>query len=211
MENVVQNMEAAIENHPESFGQVHMLYVDAQVNGHHVPAFVDSGAQSTIMGVHCAERCGIMRLVDRRFAGTAKGVGTAAIVGRVHSAPLKLGGHFFACSFTILEQNDVDFIFGLDMLRRHQVILDFKENCLNIQGEKIKFLSEHQIAKMPLKDIPFINGSGSVSKLNAEYSKELVDSLMNATGNAISPDRIVELLDTCNGNPDLVLSLLLEE
>ena len=33
----------------------------------------------------------------------------------------QVGQAFFPCTFTVLENDDVDFLFGLDMLKRHQV------------------------------------------------------------------------------------------
>lgn len=52
-----------------------------QVNGVALKTFVDSGAQMTIMSQSCAERCGLLRLMDTRFQGVAVGVGSAKILG----------------------------------------------------------------------------------------------------------------------------------
>jgi len=60
-----------------------------------------------------------MRLVDIRFAGTAIGVGSCKILGRVHSFPLEINGIKIPTSFTVLDDNKTEFLLGLDNLKRY--------------------------------------------------------------------------------------------
>ncbi|XP_042239765.1 protein DDI1 homolog 2-like isoform X2 [Homarus americanus] len=146
-ENINANMEAAMEYNPESFGTVHMLYINCKVNGHEVKSFIDSGAQTTIMSQACAERCNIMRLMDTRWGGIAKGVGTQKIIGRIHMSQIQIENDFLASSFSILEDQTVDMLLGLDMLRRHQMCIDLKNNKLHIgtTGTVTNFLGESEL------------------------------------------------------------------
>ncbi len=136
-------------------GQVFMLYVPIVVNGVPLKAFVDSGAQMTIMSSACARRCGVMRLADTRFAGVARGVGEQKIIGRVHALSIQIGAAHLPTSISILEKDDEpSFIFGLDMLKRHQCCIDLGQNCLTVgtTGERVTFLSE---ADLPKGEGPF--------------------------------------------------------
>ena len=131
--NVNENYEMAMENTPEAFGSVIMLYVDMEVNGHPLKAFVDSGAQMTIMSLGCAQRLGLERLIDKRWQGVAKGVGTQKIIGRVLQAPIKVADKHLACAITVLEKEQyIDFLLGLDMLKRHQCCIDLEKNELRV-------------------------------------------------------------------------------
>ena len=144
-----ENLKYAQEYTPEVFGNVEMLYIDCKVNKIPVQAFVDSGAQNTIMSKKCAERLGIMRLVDQRFQGQALGVGVDVIIGRIHAINLEIGGKFFDCCFHVLENAKIDMLFGLDMLKRHQCCIDLHKNALFLNAGEISipFLDEASIKK----------------------------------------------------------------
>lgn len=160
-EQIEENMQLAYDISPESFTSVNMLYIDFKINGQKVKAFVDSGAQSTIISPRLAEKVGISRLIDKRFKGEARGVGSQKIEGKIHSVTITIGDSEtpIPCSFIVL-QTDVDLLFGLDMLRRHKCIIDLERDVLVVGGNiETKFLHELEIPKGGI----FGGGNTSVS------------------------------------------------
>ncbi|RTG80224.1 DNA damage-inducible protein 1 [Schistosoma bovis] len=139
-------MESALEYYPETFGQVSMLFINCKIKDQNIKAFVDSGAQSTIMSEDCARRCNLDSLIDKRWAGKAYGVGTQTIIGRVHNGLIEIGGIFIPTSFIVLKDQSMDLLIGLDMLKRHQCCIDLKRNVLIIDGRiEAPFLPESEI------------------------------------------------------------------
>merc|ERR1719474_238046 len=197
--NIDQNMELAMEASPESFGSVIMLYINCTVNGHHLKAFVDSGAQATIMSQKAAEKCNIMRLVDQRWAGVAKGVGTQKIIGRVHMAQIQIEKDFLTSSFSILEDQPMDMLLGLDMLKKHQCTIDLKKNCLVIgtTGTETPFLPETELP--PCARLSSQVNEEDVIKASAKETAALEDKQL---AEAIARSASDSSMDTSESNSE---------
>ncbi|KAF0972668.1 hypothetical protein FDP41_008917 [Naegleria fowleri] len=216
MRNIEENFHNAMEHTPETFFQVNMLYVDCKVNGHALKAFVDSGAQMTIMSKSCAERCGLMRLLDTRYRGVAKGVGSCEILGRIHLTLMQLGGSTFPVTITVLNQGGMQFLLGLDMLKRHQMMIDLKDNVLRVGDEKISFLPPHECPneiadiESPKPTSHDINKPHPFDMRQSSTEKEtVIKQLMEMIG--VDRETAVKALELAKGNAELAASLLFEQ
>mmetsp|Transcript_39792 Transcript_39792/g.84826 ORF Transcript_39792/g.84826 Transcript_39792/m.84826 type:complete len:158 (-) Transcript_39792:515-988(-) len=126
---------------PEAFVPVPMLYVPCSLNDVALKAFVDTGAQMTVMNVKCAQRCNLLHLVDKRFKGVAAGVGVAALHGRVHMATLRFKRTAVDISITVMDMmGGPELLLGLDLMRKYQATIDLGRNALMIGGEAVPFV-----------------------------------------------------------------------
>jgi hypothetical protein len=54
-----QQYELVMNEYPETMFSVLMVYIATEINGVQINAFVDSGAQTSVMSLTCAKKCGM--------------------------------------------------------------------------------------------------------------------------------------------------------
>jgi DNA damage-inducible protein 1 len=75
-------------------------------------------------------------LIDEKYNGQLKGVGSDKIMGRIHYIELQLECGIYACGFTVCSNNEIGAILGIDMMRNLGIILDFTKNKLSFENGK---------------------------------------------------------------------------
>lgn len=143
-----------------------------------------------------------MPLLDTRFAGMAKGVGTSKILGRVHLAELEIGGVILQCSFTVLENNDVDLLFGLDNLKRHQCCIDLVSSQLHVRNGEISvpFLGDGEIKQK----------EPSSAGLPKNFDKAIIAEIKSITGVA-TDEEVIEALAVCDGVKENAINFIMNQ
>lgn len=87
---------------------------------------------------------------------------------------IQIENDFLTSSFSVLEQQPMDMLLGLDMLKRHQCCIDLKNNILLIgtTGTKTSFLTESQ-----LPDCARLTGSPEEEQRAIQESKKIQEEL----------------------------------
>jgi len=114
---------------------------------------------------------------------------------------MEIGGCVLQCSFTVLEDNKVDLLFGLDNLKRHQCCIDLVTSKLHIRNWELSvpFLGDGEIKKKTLEnEKQFAAGSG---KFDDKVVKELEEM-------GFQTAQIKEALTVCDGDKGNALNYL---
>lgn len=178
----IYNAEEILANDNESpdsmssVSQFEPLQVMCEVNGYLVPAIIDTGAQITIMSSACAKRCRVSSNIDTRYAGRAIGIGSSDIIGRINGLDMRIGPVNFKNEVSILREARVDFLIGMDFLKRFKCDVSFNDHCLRLRVKDKRF-------KVPLVseniDRPLVSASfAGIEARNDEGNDDVVE--MNA-------------------------------
>lgn len=93
----------------------------------------------------------------------------------MHVAQVEIENVFLLTSFSVLEDQTMDMLLGLDMLKRHQCTIDLQHNVLKIgtTGTETKFLPENEL---PTHSRLTLSGEEG-AKVAADEMKATTDAL----------------------------------
>ena len=119
-----------------------------------VKAFIDTGAQVTVISLEAAKRCGLKEHIDFKYAGKAVGVaGSTRIVGRLRDITLVLVSDDGQCVRVVCKSAVVikeafslpglDLLIGLDLLSELNALINLSDNTITfeINDENSRFTS----------------------------------------------------------------------
>jgi len=103
----------------------------------------------------------LKKALDVMYQGTAAGVGSARILGRIDNCPVLIGaGVEFRLYFLVLDVPHDMIILGIDQMRRFQCLIDLQNNVLIFGGRgglEVPFLppdtGNRQLQRKSLIDI----------------------------------------------------------
>lgn len=103
----------------------------------------------------------------------------------MHVAQVEIEKEHFVTSFSVLEDQTMDMLLGLDMLKRHQCTIDLQRNVLRIgtTGTETSFLPENEL---PTHSRLTLSGEDGVKAAEAE---------MKATADALEAEEIRKAIE----------------
>lgn len=129
------------------------LYICCKIGAHEVDMLVDTGAEMSVISESLARQLNLLDRLDRRYQGMARGVGSARILGKVFDVPVKLGQVEFELNFSVVQQDTIGLILGLDLMRSFKCLIELEKNCLIFGGSggvEVPFLASHRNYTTPV-------------------------------------------------------------
>jgi DNA damage-inducible protein 1 len=141
-ELIDDNLEKAYNEIPHTFIPSKMIHLTAKINGVDVKFLVDTGAQMSILPLSIVTACDMKNLIDEKYNGELKGVGSDKIMGRIHYLELQLPCGVYPCGFTVCKNDEMIPLLGIDMMRNLGLTLDFSKNKMSFEGGKYELSFE---------------------------------------------------------------------
>ena len=136
-----ENYQLAMNTIPESFIPVKMLYIKGKINNKEIDIFIDTGAQVSVMSLSMANELGVDFLIDHFCEGKLVGIGTKNMSGKIHYLDIQLDNFNLPCGFTIIDNDEIQIMLGLNSMLSMGCILDLKNKKMKFNNYEVRFLN----------------------------------------------------------------------
>lgn len=175
--DIVKVVRNLAEPEPERYNNI---YIAGVVNNYKIKMIVDCGAQVTMMSMQLVQRLELEHLIDRKYRGVARGMGSAEIIGKIFACNITIGTDLVvAMDITVADIDDpVMCLIGLDFLYPNKCAINFDTNMLYTKNHQVPLLSSAEIKTLGIPintTVEKINRSYRDLKKNLGY-KTLVDT-----------------------------------
>lgn len=148
-----------------------LCYIKCTYNNVSLKVVIDSGAQISVMASSLLPILGLEYKIDKNYRGTAMGVGTSNILGKIFEVDFECGNYTLTSNFSVMEMKENMILLGLDFLVNNECVIDIKNKELLIGDHtKIKFLNEGEIDELR---IPVVN------KINTPMIQKIINNILN--------------------------------
>jgi len=148
---VDKNLDEALIKIPKLFKKCNLIYANCLINKTNIRVLIDSGAQISIIPLYIAKKIGIEDLIDYEINTNIIGVGNNNIdtIGKISLIDIyfqisknvnELNLIQINGSFSVIDDDDSEPIFGLDLLINNNAIVDFGNRHMIIQGLHIDLI-----------------------------------------------------------------------
>jgi hypothetical protein len=142
MDNILiqSSYETAVNNIPNMIISKKLICIIGYINNSPIKILIDTGASCSLIFLHTIERLKLDYLVDNNSQVCLQGIGNEITIGRLWYIDLKINKMNYPSSF-IVSNNIIDFdiIIGINFLQTYKGVIDFGNNILKLNNNKISF------------------------------------------------------------------------
>ena len=116
------------------------IKVDIAINGKIYRALIDTGAEINIISKKIIEECNLYDTIDKSYKSQIFGIAgkTKTSLGFIPYLNISIGNKFETpCPFMVMDEEHIDVILCQSFLSYYKAVLDFNNNTLMIDGQKI--------------------------------------------------------------------------
>ena len=137
------------------------FYVDAEIEGHNVRCFLDSGCAASSMSQDCyTSRFGHLESLEGKPEQAIAFNGTTSLIHGTFNTSVVFNQKSYPIAIKVVEASNYEFILGTDFLNKFKAIINLRDGILEIEGCAPILIAKQEIN---VSDPPVLHCASDVS------------------------------------------------